>query len=184
MSTPRPQGAAAGDCCALGIHHVGITVAQLERSLVFYRDLLGFRVVGISDDEDIGAIVGIPGARARIADLDAGNGQILELAEYDPVSRREPGPGPNTAGSCHLSFQVGNLRSALSHLAAAGVAPIGETVPLEGGGVWHGCTIVYLRDPDQVTIELIELPSTEDHAVRRSRNDVSGIHAADGPFRG
>jgi catechol 2,3-dioxygenase-like lactoylglutathione lyase family enzyme len=142
----------------LRIHHVGVTVAQLERSLAFYRDLLGFRVIGISDDEDIGAIVGIPGARARIADLDAGNGQILELAEYDPASRGEPGRGPHTAGSCHLSFQVGNLRSALSHLAAAGVTPIGETVRLEGEGVWQGCTIVYLRDPDRVTIELIELP--------------------------
>jgi catechol 2,3-dioxygenase-like lactoylglutathione lyase family enzyme len=159
--TPRPPGVGAGGSRALRIHHVGVTVAQLERSLAFYRDLLGFRVIGISDDEDIGAIVGIPGARARIADLDAGNGQILELAEYDPASRGEPGRGPHTAGSCHLSFQVGNLRSALSHLAAAGVTPIGETALLEGEGVWQGCTIVYVRDPDRVTIELIQLPSTD-----------------------
>jgi catechol 2,3-dioxygenase-like lactoylglutathione lyase family enzyme len=162
--TSQPPGVAAGGPRALRIHHVGVTVAQLERSLVFYRDLLGFRVIGISDDEDIGAIVGIPGARARIADLDAGNGQILELAEYDPASRGEPGRGPHTAGSCHLSFQVASLRSALSQLAAAGVTPVGETALLEGPGVWQGCTIVYVRDPDQVTIELIELPGNGDHA--------------------
>jgi lactoylglutathione lyase len=142
---------------ASGIHHVGVTVAQLERSLAFYRDLLGFRVIAISDDEDIGAIVGVPGLHARIADLDAGNGQLLELAEYGLSTRAEP--GHETAGSCHLSFRVGDLRSALARLARAGVTPVGEPVLLQTGGVWRGCTVVYLRDPDQVTIELIELPA-------------------------
>jgi catechol 2,3-dioxygenase-like lactoylglutathione lyase family enzyme len=143
-------------------------VAQLERSLAFYRDLLGFRVIGISDLEDVSAIIGVPGARARMADLDAGNGQILELVEYDPASRSGPGPrrGPNTVGSCHLSFQVGDLRTALSRLVRAGVAPVGETVLLEGGGVWHGCTVVYLCDPDYVAVELIELPAADGQSDR------------------
>ena len=61
-----------------GIHHVGITVADLDRSLSFYRDLLGMRLIGLSV-EAVGSIVGMPGASARIADLDAGGGQLLEL---------------------------------------------------------------------------------------------------------
>jgi catechol 2,3-dioxygenase-like lactoylglutathione lyase family enzyme len=140
------------------IHHVGVTVTELERSLAFYRDLLGFDVIGISEDEDIGAIVGVPGTHARIADLDAGNGQLLELTEFGRAATAEPARGPS-AGSCHLSFQVGDLRSALSRLARAGVTPVGEPVLLGGPGVWQGCTAVYLRDPDHVTIELIELPA-------------------------
>jgi lactoylglutathione lyase len=159
--TPQPEHDAAAGDRAVRIHHVGVTVAQLERSLAFYRDLLGFRVIGISDDEDIGAITGVAGARARIADLDAGGGQILELTEYVPAGRGDPGLGPDTAGSCHLSFQVGDLRSALARLARAGVAPIGETTLLEGGEIWQGCTVACVRDPDRVAIELIELPARD-----------------------
>lgn len=136
------------------IHHVGITVARLERSVAFYRDLLGMSVIGISDDEDVSAIVGLPGVRVRIADLDAGNRQLLELIEYG--SATENASGPNTTGSCHLSLQVDDLRLTLSRLAAAGVTPVGEPTRLSAGGVWHGCTVVYLRDPDGVIVELIE----------------------------
>jgi hypothetical protein len=34
--------------------------------------------------------------------------------------------------------------------------PMGEVVALSDGGVWEGCKVVYLRDPDNVIIELIE----------------------------
>jgi catechol 2,3-dioxygenase-like lactoylglutathione lyase family enzyme len=138
------------------IHHVGITVRQLDRSLVFYRDLLGMDVLGLSDDEDVGAIVGIPGARVRIADLDAGHGQIVELLEYASARGDGRAFGPDTAGRCHLSLQVDELRPALSRLAGGGFLPVGEPVKLAGGGVWQDCTVVYLRDPDGVFIELIE----------------------------
>ncbi|MGO8957417.1 MAG: VOC family protein [Streptosporangiaceae bacterium] len=138
------------------IHHVGITVAQLDRSLAFYRDLLGMRVVGLEEDEDVGAIVGLPGARARIADLDAGNGQILELLEYLQGNGDAHAHRPDLAGSCHISLQVGDLSSALARLADAGLMPVGAQAKLAGDGVWQGCTVVYLRDPDGVFVELIE----------------------------
>jgi catechol 2,3-dioxygenase-like lactoylglutathione lyase family enzyme len=138
------------------IHHVGITVAELDRSLVFYRDLLGLGVLGLSEDEDIGAIVGLPGARARIADLDAGNGQIVELLEYASARRGDRPPGPDLAGSCHLSLQVGELAPALARLAEGGFLPVGPPVRLAGAGVWQGCTVVYLRDPDGFLVELLE----------------------------
>lgn len=138
------------------IHHVGITVAKLDRSLAFYRDLLGMTVIGLSDDEDVGAIVGMQETRVRIADLDVGDDQILELLEYDSGNKSGRSNGPDTVGSCHLSLQVGDLRSALSRLASAGFMPMGEPAALSIGGVWEDCTVVYLRDPDGVIIELIE----------------------------
>lgn len=138
------------------IHHVGITVAKLDRSLTFYRDLLGMRVIGLSDDEEVGAIVGTQVAGVRIADLDVGNDQILELLEYGSENRDVPSYGPDTVGGCHLSLQVGDLTSALLRLANAGFMPMGEPVTLFIGGVWEGCTVVYLRDPDGVILELVE----------------------------
>ncbi len=149
-----PQRAESGSYRVRNIHHVGITVAQLERSVAFYRDLLGMSIIGISDDEDVSVIVGLPDARVRIADLDAGNGQLLELIEYD--SAAGDGSGPNRVGSCHLSLQVDELRPTLSRLAGAGVMPIGEPTRLSVGGIWQGCSVVYLRDPDGVIVELLE----------------------------
>jgi catechol 2,3-dioxygenase-like lactoylglutathione lyase family enzyme len=138
------------------IHHFGITVAQLDRSLVFYRDLLGMGIIGISDDEDVGAIVGLAGAHVRVADLDAGSGQIVELLEYRSGSEDRGSVGPDTVGSCHLSLQVADLRAVLSRLASAGFMPVGEPSELPGDGAWQGCTVVYVRDPDGVFVELVE----------------------------
>lgn len=156
MPPHREQRAVPGDDGVRGIHHVGITVADLDRSLVFYRDLLGMAVLGRSDDEDVGAIVGLPGARVRAADLDAGNGQVVELLEYASPHGDRGAHGPDTVGSCHLSLQVADLRSALSRLAGGGFRPAGQPARLTEGGVWQDCTVVYLRDPDGVFVELIE----------------------------
>jgi catechol 2,3-dioxygenase-like lactoylglutathione lyase family enzyme len=139
------------------IHHVGITVAELDRSLGFYCSLLGLPLIGISEEEEVGAVVGLPGARARIADIDVGNGQLLELLEYR-TGNNNGSPSPaNTVGTSHLSLRVHDLASALSRLAAEGIAPLGDTARLSGG-VWEGSIVVYLRDPDGMIVELIESP--------------------------
>jgi catechol 2,3-dioxygenase-like lactoylglutathione lyase family enzyme len=138
------------------IHHVGITVADLDRSLAFYRDLLGLRVLDLSEGEQVGSIVGVPGATARIADLDAGGGQLLELLDYGRGVAGGPPRGPDAAGTVHVSLQVPDLGAALGRLAGAGFPAMGEPTRLQGGGIWQDCRIAYLRDPDGVIVELIE----------------------------
>ncbi len=147
-----------------GIHHVGITVGDLDRSLIFYRDLLQMRVIGISV-EAVGEIVGNPGASARIADLDAGGGQLLELIDYGTGSGDRTPRDPDAVGGCHVSIEVDDLNDALARLAAAGHRPMGEVTELELGGVWRGCTIAYLRDPDGVVLELLQGPRDPDVPV-------------------
>jgi catechol 2,3-dioxygenase-like lactoylglutathione lyase family enzyme len=137
-----------------GIHHVGISVADLERSLGFYRDLLGLGLIALSEEEEVGSVAGIAGARARFADLDAGHGQLVELVQYSTCTRGDPQP-PNVAGSCHFSLRVQDLESALARLASAGITPLGKSATLTGG-VWDGCSVVYVRDPDGMLVELIE----------------------------
>jgi glyoxylase I family protein len=138
-----------------GIHHVGITVGDLDRSLAFYCDLLGMRVIGLSV-ETVGSIVGLSGASARIADLDPGGGQILELIDYGSGVVDAPPRAPDAVGSCHVSFEVGDLSAALARLASAGHSTMGDVTELSPGGVWQDCTIAYVRDPDGVIVELLE----------------------------
>jgi len=144
-----------------GIDHVGITVRSLEQSLAFYRDLLGLRVIEISGgDEDVGQIVGIPGARMRAADLDAGDGRIFELIEYVTAGDDAVPQRPNGPGCPHVALRVRDIAQVLQRLAAAGHNPIGTLTTITGAIAWEGATLVYLRDPDGALVELIQRPAT------------------------
>lgn len=154
------DGAGSGPRWVTGIDHAGITVASLDRSLAFYRDLLGLRVIEISgpEGEDAGGVTGIRGARIRAADLDAGDGRIIELLEYiqaaaDPVAQQ-----PNAPGCPHVALRVPDLTGLLRRLAAAGYEPAGQPVTITGALAWEGAVVVYLRDPDGALIELIQRP--------------------------
>lgn len=154
----RTEGPRPARPLVTGIDHAGITVSSLDRSLAFYRDLLGLRVIEISGEEEIGAIVGIDNARIKAADLDAGDGRIIELLEYigagnEPVPQR-----PDGVGCPHIALRVTDLTEALARLAEAGHQPIGQRATITGAIAWEGATVVYLRDPDGALIELIQRP--------------------------
>ena len=63
--------------------HTAISVADMERSLNFYRDLLGLKVVMDveTDSPKLGVIVGLQGAKTRIVMLEIDN-QKIELFQY------------------------------------------------------------------------------------------------------
>ena len=92
-----------------GLEHAALSVANLDRSIVFYRDVLGLEVVRIlecSPEMGLGKIVGIPGARARIAHLQSGS-NMLELFEYQ-IPRGRPLRKGNTQadhGFIHIGFK-------------------------------------------------------------------------------
>ena len=73
-----------------GLHHVGITVSDLDRSLAFYRGLLGLHIEARAVDVAAEDVTGIPGARVSIADLDLPR---RPAPQADPVhgrARRAP----------------------------------------------------------------------------------------------
>src|ERR1700737_1847432 len=89
---------------ALSANHVGVTVADLSRSIAFYRDLLGFHVAyerGEVTAEYMPRLVGIPGARLKIAGLEI-PGLPLDLIEYlEPKGATAAGP-TSDAGNVNL----------------------------------------------------------------------------------
>src|SRR5260370_8549310 len=145
---------------SVSANHVGVTVSDLDRSLAFYRDLLGFHVAyerGEVTAEYMPRLVGIPGARLKIAGLDI-PGLHLDLIEYlEPKGAEQAGP-PNDVGNVHVGFTVDDLRSAYKTLSAAGVKfksePVSPTV-----GPNKAAWPVYFTDPDGVTLEIIQRPA-------------------------
>lgn len=139
-----------------GLHHASLTVADLDRSLHFYRDLLGVPVREQVDAaaETFSAVSGEAAGQVRIADLDLGDGRVLELIE-----RGDTGAPPDHAGS-HIAFQVDDIVATHRRLVKAGVKARSKPQPLgpEAGRHWAGCIVVYLTDPDGATVELVQVP--------------------------
>lgn len=97
LQFPNGKGDArwqARDRLFLGIDHTAIVVADTERSLSFYRDLLGLQVAGTSENwgPEQEQLNGVFGAHLRITALRATNGPGIELLEYLSPSSGRPYP--------------------------------------------------------------------------------------------
>jgi catechol 2,3-dioxygenase-like lactoylglutathione lyase family enzyme len=140
----------------LGGRHVGLPVRSLERSLAFYRDLLGFTVA--SDELEEGpfleTILGIPGARARIAKLHVPGGWMVELLEYrTPSPVGVEGLAVNTIGHAHLALTVQDVEALHRRLSAAGVRFVSPPQVSPSGRA----KVAFCQDPDGYRLELVEL---------------------------
>jgi catechol 2,3-dioxygenase-like lactoylglutathione lyase family enzyme len=142
----------------VGAHHTSFTVADLDRSLAFFRDRLGLDLVSARTIEDdyFARIVGLPGCRVRAALLRVpGSAHHVELFEYLTPPGLPHDPRPCDPGSTHLSLLVDDLPALYGRLRSEGVAFVSELVRIEAGPNAGGFG-VYLRDPCGVLIELFQ----------------------------
>ena len=141
-------------------NHIGITVSDLARSIAFYRDLLGFNVAyerGEVMAEYMPRLVGVPGARLKIAGLDV-PGLHLDLLEYIEPKGLAAAGVTYDVGNGHIGFTVDDIWAAYQLLDGAGVRFKSEPVSITQGpnkGGWA----VYFTDPDGVTLEMIQRAS-------------------------
>ena len=130
--------------------HTGITVANLERSLAFWRDVLGFQLSHRPHQtgDFASEITGVPGAEISIAVL-KGYGHKIELLEYlAPSDRKRVALGPCDVSSVHVAFTT---------IAASGWRAAGQPQTLIAGPN-AGKRVAYVRDPDGTTIEFMQPP--------------------------
>jgi catechol 2,3-dioxygenase-like lactoylglutathione lyase family enzyme len=144
------------------IHHTGYTVGDLDRSLHFYRDLLGMEVVATQEKKGgyLAAIVGYPDAHVRMAHLRVpGADHVVELFEYVAPSGAAPATiEPRNVGASHLCFVMDDLPTLYERLRAAGVDSF-VSPPVEvDTGINAGGLALYLRDPDGIPVELFQPP--------------------------
>ena len=140
------------------LHHTGLTVADLDRSLAFYCGALGLEVVMRQEQEGgyLAAITGYAGAHVRMAHLVAPDGgHRLELFQYLRPAGRAVAPEPRDVGVTHVCLVVEDVHEAYARVRDAGGSPVSEPVRVDAGanaGAWA----LYVRDPDGITIELFE----------------------------
>ena len=152
-STSKPFRIIAAD-------HTGITVSNLERSLAFWRDALGLELSHRAHQtgELAQEITGVVGAEISLAVLKTPGGHKIELLEYlAPPDRRQVDPRPCDVGSVHVALTVDNLDAVLRAIAAFGWSASGQPQMLQSGPN-AGKRVVYVRDSDGTTIELMQPP--------------------------
>ena len=143
----------------LGADHTGITVTNLELSLAFWRDVLGFELSHTPHQtgELASEITGVAGAEISIAVL-KGYGHKIELLEYRaPAERKRIALRPCDVGSVHVAFTVDHLDAILTTIADSGWKAAGKPQTIKVGPN-RGKRVVYVRDPDGTTIEFMEMP--------------------------
>ena len=139
------------------IHHSGITVRNMEESVKFYGDVLGFKRIG-GVDLEVDAEGGMKGVKMIISFLKAGEAD-LELIEYlHPEDKKVIEMNPWDPGVQHLSFKVSDVRGIYDKYKDSinFLTPPVDFVSDEIDTTW-----TYLKDPNGTILEL-----SEDHKQR------------------
>jgi catechol 2,3-dioxygenase-like lactoylglutathione lyase family enzyme len=142
------------------LHHVGVTVADMSRSLAFWRDFMGAEATTrrTANAEFLGTLVGRPGAELEIAWLDLDGALALELVAFVGSDDESVESSPPQPGTVHLCLGVADLDEAIARGLAAGAEQVSFD-PIEiPAGPNEGARHVYLRDPDGILIELRQPP--------------------------
>lgn len=127
---------------ARGLHHVALLSADVERTVRFYQDVLGFPLTEIFENRDY------KGSNHFFFDI--GNGNLLAFFDFPGL---DLGPYAEVLGGLHhlaISVEPEKWQQARQRLDEAGVEYM-----LESG------TSIYFRDPDGARVELIADPLGE-----------------------
>ncbi len=140
------------------LHHVGLTVSDLDRSAQFWSDLLGAPASAVEHlaGPGIGRLVGYPGVKVDRRWVRLAGVVDVELLRY--VDRGEDAYPPGTAhpGNVHVCLAVDDVASARHHALGCGAGAVGEGWIEVPTGPNAGARIAYVRDPDGVTVELFQ----------------------------
>lgn len=165
-------------------HHMGLQVSDLDRSVAFYRDTLGFEVIFAWNPQAdyIREMVGYPDADIHAAILRLpGTDVVLELLDYRNVDRTPVDTRTANPGTAHIAFGVDDLDGLYAELQARGVRSVSPPVtPTIGPN--QGGRAVYLLDPDGIRVELIQ--SKRSFAEYAAERDAAGSTASDSSTAG
>ena len=164
----------------VGIHHVAISVPDIELAARFYMDTLGFSETFASewDSKPLNdRVIGVDGTSAKVRMLRTSN-VFVELWEYRrpvPVTQ-DPDYSPANHGYAHIGLQVTNIHAEYERLTRAGMTFHAPPVDLGASAAIYG------RDPFGNIIELYQvtgkgaLPTADETTMRLRRlEDVEKI---------
>lgn len=158
-----PQPAPAG--VVLGVGNFGHIVSDLDRSLGFYRDVLGLPVtntIPFGPNDAVARFGHTEGGQSRVAVLKVpGLGMGIELIQYKDIARTPQHPRFVDPGAANMAMRIRNLDALFPKIKnypgvtvlTAGGKPVTLTTP---NGVLHA---VFIQDPDGFVVEMLDVPN-------------------------
>jgi glyoxylase I family protein len=163
------------------VHHVGLVVTDLDRSIYFYHDVLGLEFANEPtpwfSGPELEKGVGVPGGTLRQVSMWVGPNSTMELIEYGnrPPSSTRP-VANNCLGAAHVCFKVEDVRAKKAELEANGVAFYSDVNVVDSGPL-AGWRWVYFSDPDGLVLELVEVA----YYLKDERDAASAAYLASRP---
>ncbi|MDO5719017.1 MAG: VOC family protein [Tissierellia bacterium] len=143
------------------IIHIGVTVKDIERSIEFYRDILGLKLKGrlLMKGKETDILFGAEDLEVKVAYLNGSDDlkcppvELLEFSEKTEISQSHL----QKTSISEICFKVDDIDSEYERLKNLGVEFISE--PQEFDFIEYGfgkSKAVYFKDPDGVILELIQ----------------------------
>ena len=140
-----------------GFNHTAFVVSDLDRTIGFFRDLLGFELTSRAprDKQAIQGMTGLADANIEVAYL-RGLDHWIELIRYKAPALRGKGlPKIFEDGAGHVAFNVADAKAAVDAASAYGLLPVGEIITIDQGPN-AGRKVVYLQSDDGLSVEFIQ----------------------------
>ncbi len=155
--------AVAADITPVAVGPIGMTVADMDRSIAFFHEVLTFEKTADREfhDDAFDRLEGVFGARVRVVDMRLGE-ETLRLTQYlTPQGRAVPADSrSNDRWFQHVAIVVRDMDAAYARLREHKVLPVStapQTLP-EWNKAAAGIRAFYFRDPDNHNLELIYFP--------------------------
>ncbi len=144
------------------LDHIAVTVSDLDRSLSFYCDLLGFEEIERHrlEGETIAKMAGKEGVVMQVVRLAIPEtpGILVDLQLYIEPPGEVSNAVLGMSNHGHACFGVSDLDRCYRELTAAGVEFVSEPVVFDLGDEWEygALSVVFFKDPDGYILELME----------------------------
>ena len=139
-----------------GIRHTGLVVADLDKALHFWCEVLGFKLVKQMDESGphIDAMMGLRDVFVTTAKLAAPDGNLIELLHFRSHPDHASWYGtPFSTGFTHIALTVDDLDQFISRLTQVGVSfPSPPQLSPDGFA-----RVIYASGPERVLLELVEV---------------------------
>ena len=142
---------------AIRTNHIGFTVRNVDRAAAMFADVFGYEVAsrGGRHPRGVALLTGLDEADILVVHLHHAELIAIELISYSkPADAGRMTGRPCDVGYTHLTFDVRDIDAMIDAGARHGLMPVGRIVETAPNGA--GRRVVYLRDDNGVTLELIQ----------------------------